>query len=94
VSGAKCLRTLEDENGRLKPMLGNGILANAGLKDQIPKMATPAPKREAAAHLQAMLDVSERRACSAIAVDRSVNHYQAPQDNVTDLRGKLRHLVH
>jgi putative transposase len=38
-------------------------------------MVTPAAKREAVAHLQALLDVSERRACRVIAADRTVIRY-------------------
>jgi putative transposase len=37
VSEAKCLRTLEDENGRLKRLLANAMLDNAGLKDLLSK---------------------------------------------------------
>ena len=40
-------------------------------------MVTPAAKREAVAHLQALLDVSERRACRVIAADRTVIRYQS-----------------
>jgi len=44
-------------------------------------MVTPAAKREAVAHLQALLDVSERRACRAIAADRSVIRYASRRDD-------------
>ena len=37
---------------------------------------TPAAKREAVAHLRGSLEVSERRACSIIAADRSVVRYR------------------
>ena len=57
-------------------------------------MVTPAAKREAVAHLQALLDVSERRACRVIAADRTVIRYQSrrPDDHV--MREKLRELAH
>jgi putative transposase len=35
-------------------------------------MVTPAAKREAVAHLQALLDVSEWRACRVVVADRTV----------------------
>lgn len=63
VSEAKRLRSLEDESGRLKRLLVDAMLDNAGLKDLLSKNGTSAAKREALAHLQALLDVSERRAC-------------------------------
>ena len=57
-------------------------------------MVTPAAKREAVAHLQALLDVSERRACRAIAADRSGIRYQSRRDDDGMLREKLRDLAH
>ena len=57
-------------------------------------MVTPAAKREAVAHLQALLDVSERRACRVIAADRSVIRYQSHRADDADLREKLRDLAH
>lgn len=52
-------------------------------------MVTPAAKREAVAHLQALLDVSERRACRVIAADRSVIRYESRRDGDAGLREKL-----
>jgi len=52
-------------------------------------MVTPAAKREAVAHLQALLDVSERRACRVIAADRSVIRYASRRDDDAGLREKL-----
>jgi putative transposase len=49
---------------------------------------TPAAKQEAVAHLQALLDDSERRACRVIAADRSVTRYQSRRDDVGMLREK------
>ena len=57
-------------------------------------MVTPAAKREAIAHLQALLDVSERRACRVIAADRTVIRYQSRRGDDHDLREKLRDLAH
>ena len=69
VSEAKRLRALEDENGRLKRLLADAMLDNAGLKDLLSKkMVTPAAKREAVAHLQALLDVSDPSTCSVAGV--------------------------
>jgi putative transposase len=56
-------------------------------------MVTPAAKREAVAHLQALLDVSERRACRVIAADRTSMRYRSRRANDGDLREKLRVLA-
>lgn len=56
-------------------------------------MVTPAAKREAVAHLQALLDVSERRACRVIAVDRTSIRYRSRRGDDGDLREKLRALA-
>ena len=56
-------------------------------------MVTPAAKREAVAHLQALLDVSERRACRVIAADRTSVRYRSRRADDGDLRDKLRVLA-
>ena len=56
-------------------------------------MVTPAAKREAVLHLQAMLDVSERRACRVIEANRTVIRYQARRSDDGELREKLRALA-
>ena len=98
VSEAKRLRALEDENAKLKRLLADAMLDNAGLKDLLSmaapkKMVTPAAKREAVAHLQALLDVSERRACRVIAADRTSIRYRSCRDDDGALREKLRALA-
>ena len=57
-------------------------------------MVTPAAKREAVAHLQALLDVSEWRACRVIAADRTVIRYQSCRGDDEVLRETLRALAH
>jgi transposase InsO family protein len=56
-------------------------------------MVTPAAKREAVLHLQALLDVSERRACRVIEADRSSMRYQLCRGDDGELREKLRALA-
>lgn len=56
-------------------------------------MVTPAAKREAVAHLQALLDVSERRACRVIDADRTSMRYRSRRADDGDLRDKLRVLA-
>ena len=54
---------------------------------------TPAARREAVAHIQALLDVSERRACRVIDADRTSVRYRSWRGDDGDLREKLRALA-
>lgn len=49
------LRSLEDESAKLKRLLAEAMRDNAGLKDLLAKIGTPAAKREAVARLRAIL---------------------------------------
>ena len=55
-------------------------------------MVTPAAKREAVAHLRCLYEVSERRACEVLAVDRSSVRYQSCRPNDAKIRERLREL--
>ena len=50
-------------------------------------------KREAVAHLKALLGLSERRACRIAGADRKMVRYQAKRAPDTVLRGRLRDLA-
>ena len=54
-------------------------------------MVTPAGYREAASHLQAAYEMSERRACRVLGVDRTSVRYQAtrPDDGAMRVRGGI-----
>jgi transposase InsO family protein len=56
-------------------------------------VVTPAARREAVAHLEARLEMSERRACAIIAADRSAVRYRAKRPNDAALRSRLRELA-
>jgi putative transposase len=56
-------------------------------------VVTPAVKREAVAHLKALLGLSERRACRIAGADRKMVRYQAKRAPDTVLRGRLRDLA-
>ncbi|MFC3615139.1 IS3 family transposase [Lutimaribacter marinistellae] len=72
VSDARRLKALEDENTKLKKLLAEQMLDNAMLKDVASrKLVTPGVKREAVAHVCTAHQVSQRRACSVLGVDRS-----------------------
>ena len=54
---------------------------------------TPAAHREAAAHLQSAYEMSERRACRVLGVDRTSVRYQATRPDDGDLRDRLKALA-
>ena len=56
-------------------------------------MVGPAAKREAVAHLRMQFEMSERRACSVIAADRSSVRYRPRRPGDSELRGRLRALA-
>jgi putative transposase len=57
-------------------------------------MVGPAAQREAVAHLQAELGLSERRACSIVSTDRKMIRYRSCRRPDTELRTELRELAH
>jgi len=56
-------------------------------------MVGPAVKREAVAHLQAMMGLSERRACRIVGADRKMIRYRSRRASDTELRQRLRDLA-
>ena len=56
-------------------------------------MVGPAAKREAVAHLQAVLGLSERRACSFVGADRKMVRYRSCRPPDLALRAQLRDLA-
>ena len=78
VSDAKRLKALEDENAKLKKLLGRGDARQRDAEGyRLKKMVTPAARREAVAHLRVAYEVSERRACSALGADRTSVRYRS-----------------
>jgi putative transposase len=56
-------------------------------------MVGPAAKREAVAHLCTALEMSERRACTLIAADRTMIRYRSRRPPERELRARLRELA-
>jgi putative transposase len=56
-------------------------------------MVTPAARREAAAHLEEVHGVSERRACQALDVDRSSVRYRSRRADDAPIRTRLRKIA-
>ncbi|MGJ0532763.1 IS3 family transposase [Methylocystis sp.] len=94
VSEAKRLKALEDENARLKKLLAEAMLDSAALRELLhKKMVGPAAKREGVAHLQAVMGLSERRACTLVSADRTMIRYQSRRVPDTALREQIRVLA-
>jgi transposase InsO family protein len=53
-------------------------------------MVGPAAKRAAVAHLQAVMSLSERRACSIVGADRKMVRYRSSRRQDAELRSRLR----
>ena len=56
-------------------------------------MVTPAAHREAGAYLQAVHEMSQRRACRVIATDRTSVRYRATRPDDGALRDRLKALA-
>jgi putative transposase len=93
VSEAKRLKALEDKNTKLKKLLAEEMLDAAALRQLLSKMVGLAAKRAAAAHLQAELGLSERRACSIVGADRTMVRRRSHRPPNTELRARLRGLA-
>ncbi|MBR0884751.1 MULTISPECIES: IS3 family transposase [Bradyrhizobium] len=94
VSEAKRLGALEEENAKLKKLLAEQMLDAAALRELLSKpMVGPAAKRAAIAHLQAVMSLSERRACSIVGADRKMIRYRSSRPPDAVLRGRLRDLA-
>jgi putative transposase len=94
VSDAQRLRSLEEENGKLKRLLADAMLDKAALNELLEKkMVGPAAMREGVAHLRTVFEISERRACSIIKADRKMVRYRSCRPPDTALREWLRNLA-
>ena len=93
MSDAKRLRSLEEENRKLKRLLAELMLDQAALKELLNKMVGPAAKREAVAHLRNVVQMSERRACILVSADRKMIRYRSRRPADVELRTRLRDLA-
>jgi putative transposase len=100
VSEAKRLKALEDENLRLaegrrsQPDAGGRDARQRGAEGSAgKKVVTPAARREAAGYLQSAWEMSERRACRVIGIDRTSVRYQATRPDDGALRERLKALA-
>ena len=85
VSDARRLKTLEQENARLKRLLAEAELDKAVLKE----LTTPQLKREAALKAMSDHDISQRRACRLVSVDPKTVRRKPEPDNL-DIRKRMK----
>ncbi|WP_422920748.1 IS3 family transposase [Rhizosaccharibacter radicis] len=94
VSQARKLKVLEEENARLKRLLADTMLDNAVLKEVgLKKLVRPAARRRAVEEARQRFGISERRACSIFAVDRTSVRYAPRRGDDGDLRSRLREIA-
>ena len=95
VSEAKRLKQLEEENAKVEEAFGRAdVGCSRAPRASVKKMVGPAVKREGVAHLQAVMGLSERRACSIVNADRKMIRYRSCRPPDTELRTHLRDLAH
>ncbi|WP_420496748.1 IS3 family transposase [Vibrio fluvialis] len=95
VSEARRLKALEDENARLKKLLAETLLDAEALKIALsPKVLTVEDKRKAVKIIQKSTQLSERRACLLVGIQRASLRYQ-PQANREDdkLQARIKELA-
>ena len=88
------LRTLEEENRRLKKLLAESMLDVSALKDLLGKKLTrPADRYAAVEKLMADHGFSERRACRLIGVNRSAWQYEPLRGKDDAVRVRMREIA-
>ncbi|MCR9982830.1 IS3 family transposase, partial [Vibrio alginolyticus] len=95
VSEARRLKALEDENARLKKLLAETLLDAEALKIALSqKLLTVEDKRKAVKIIQKGTQLSERRACLLVGIQRASLRYQ-PQANREDdkLQARIKELA-
>ncbi|MFY3790001.1 IS3 family transposase [Providencia manganoxydans] len=95
ISEARRLKALEDENARLKKLLAETLLDAEALKIALsPKVLTVEDKRKAVKVIQKSTQLSERRACLLVGIQRASLRYQ-PQANREDdkLQARIKELA-
>jgi putative transposase len=94
VSDARRLKALQEENVRLKPPAGRCDARQChSERHGRKKMVTPDVKRAAVVHGCAVHGVSQRRACTALAVDRSTARYVTRRSDAAELRAAIRQVA-
>jgi putative transposase len=93
VSDAKRLRALGEENAYEAAARGHDARQRGSEGSAVKKMVAPVAKWQAVAHLEATLEMSERRACMVVGADRTNMRYRSCRVDDDDLRSHLRKLA-
>ena len=94
VSELKRLKSLEDENRRLKQIVGPAGVGQLGTQGvAVKKLLKPKARRIAASYAMEGIGLSERRACLLSGVSPSVYRYEAKRGNDDELRTRMRELA-
>jgi putative transposase len=94
VSEAKRLRSLEDENAKLKRLLADAMLDNVAERFAWKKMVTPVAEREAVAQFRGEHEMSERRACKLLQCCRMTMRYASVRPYDAVLRDRIKAIAH
>jgi putative transposase len=92
VSDAKRLKALE--KCQAEEPVGRGHARQRRAQGRhLKRIVTPAGKREAVAHPRTSFEVSERRACAVLGVDRTSVRYRSGRPDDAGMRLRLRELA-
>ncbi len=88
VSDVKRLKSLEEENVRLKRLVGQQALDIDGFKNALQKILTTSQRRDA---VEAFCEVgvSERRACELVGIPRATKRHESKKQDESELRSKI-----
>jgi len=93
-SELKRLKMLEAENARLKRMVADLSLDKAMLQEVLSKKALkPSRKRELVDELQLRYGASQRQACQALKLSRSVYRYKSIARDSSAIRMRMREIT-
>ena len=95
VSDARRLKSLEDENAKLKRLLADAMLDVSTLREMLgKKRLTPRARRDAVTWAIAEKGYSQRRACGLVGIAPKTYRYASIRPDDNGLRKRLRKLAH
>ena len=93
-SEMKRLRQLEEENGKLKKIVGRSVAGQGDAPGRDPpKVLKPARQRQMVDHTRSTWRVSIRRACRALPVERSTYHYSSRRTGQAQLTERIKEIA-
>ena len=93
VNELKRLRSLEEENRRLKQIVAQQTLDNWALKELLAKLLKPKMSKMAVTYATESLGLSERKACQLTSISPSVYRYRSMRGDDGALRLRMRELA-